>query len=124
MLAFLQEAQLDRVGAFTYSPVEGAAANSLPGHIPPDVQQERLGRLMQLQEEISEQLLRRKIGKTLRVLVDEVDEEGAIARSSADAPEIDGLVYVNSGQALNVGDFAEVRITDSDTHDLWADLNQ
>ncbi|MDH4284721.1 MAG: 30S ribosomal protein S12 methylthiotransferase RimO [Gallionellaceae bacterium] len=124
LLDFLEEAQLDRVGAFTYSPVEGAAANSLPGHIPPDVQQERLGRLMQLQEEISEQLLRHKIGKTLRVLVDEVDEEGAIARSSADAPEIDGLVYVNSGQTLNVGDFADVHITDSDTHDLWAELAQ
>lgn len=122
LLDFLEKAQLDRVGAFTYSPVEGAAANSLPGHIPPDVQQERLGRLMQLQEEISEQLLQRKIGKTLRVLVDEVDEEGAIARSSADAPEIDGLVYVNSGQTLNAGDFADVHITDSDAHDLWAEL--
>jgi ribosomal protein S12 methylthiotransferase len=122
LLDFLETAQLDRVGAFMYSPVEGAAANKLPNHIPSEVQQERLGRLMQLQEEISAGLLARKVGKTMRVLVDEVDGEGAIARSSADAPEIDGLVYVNGGQLLQVGDFADVRIVDSDTHDLWAEL--
>jgi len=122
LLDFLKEAQLDRVGAFTYSPVEGAAANELPDHIPPEVQQERLARLMLLQEEISKERLKRKIGKTFTVLVDEVDEEGAIARSSADAPEIDGLVYVEDGQQLKVGDLVEVRITDSDTHDLWAEI--
>jgi ribosomal protein S12 methylthiotransferase len=122
LLDFLEEAQLDRVGAFAYSPVEGAVANALPDHIPPEVQQERLARLMLLQEEISEERLKRKIGKTITVLVDEVDEEGAIARSSADAPEIDGLVYIENGQQLHVGDFAEVNITDSDEHDLWADL--
>ncbi|MBI5659106.1 MAG: 30S ribosomal protein S12 methylthiotransferase RimO [Nitrosomonadales bacterium] len=121
LLDFLEEAQLDRVGAFAYSPVEGAAANRLPDHIPPEVQQERLGRLMQLQEEISEERLARKIGKTITVLVDEVGEEGAIARSSADAPEIDGLVYIENGRQMSVGDFAEVRITGSDTHDLWAE---
>ena len=119
LLDFLKEAQLDRVGAFAYSPVEGAAANALPGHIPPEVQQERLARLMLLQEEISAERLRRKVGKTITVLVDEVDEEGAIARSSADAPEIDGLVYIENGQQLCIGDFVEVAITDSDTHDLW-----
>ena len=122
LLDFIEEAQLDRVGAFAYSPVEGAAANELPDHIPPEVQQERLARLMLLQEEISEERLKRKIGKTITVLVDEVDEEGAIARSSADAPEIDGLVYIENGQQLNVGDFVEVKITDSDTHDLWAEI--
>jgi len=120
LLDFIEEAQLDRVGAFAYSPVEGAAANELPDHIPPEVQQERLARLMLLQEEISAERLRRKVGKTITVLVDEVDEEGAIARSSADAPEIDGLVYIENGQDLQIGDFAEVKITDSDTHDLWA----
>ena len=120
LLDFIEEAQLDRVGAFAYSPVQGAAANKLPGHIPPEVQQERLARLMLLQEEISEERLRRKIGKTITVLVDEVDKEGAFARSSADAPEIDGLVYIQNGQQLNVGDFVEVKITDSDTHDLRA----
>ncbi|MCR4303160.1 MAG: 30S ribosomal protein S12 methylthiotransferase RimO [Gallionella sp.] len=124
LLDFLDEAQLDRVGAFAYSPVEGAAANALPDHIPPEVQQERLAQLMLLQEEISAARLKRKIGKTITVLVDEVDEEGAIARSSADAPEIDGLVYIEDGQRLSVGDFVEVKITGSDEHDLWARVVQ
>ncbi len=121
LLDFVEEAQIDRLGAFAYSPVEGAAANELPDHIPPEVQQERLARLMLLQEEISEERLARKVGKTITVLVDEVDEEGAIARSSADAPEIDGLVYIEDGQDLQVGEFVEVTVTDSDTHDLWAE---
>jgi ribosomal protein S12 methylthiotransferase len=102
--------------------VDGAVANALPDHIPPEVQQERLARLMLLQEEISAERLKRKIGKTITVLVDEVDEEGAIARSSADAPEIDGLVYIENGQQLKAGDFVEVKITDSDEHDLWAEM--
>ena len=121
LLDFLEMAQLDRVGAFMYSPVEGAAANALPDHVPLEIQQERLGRLMQLQEEISAERLACKVGKTLQVLVDEVDEEGAIARSSADAPEIDGLVYIENGQSLKVGEFVNVRITDSDAHDLRAE---
>lgn len=124
LLDFLEEAQLDRVGAFAYSPVDGAVANALPDHIPPEIQQERLARLMLLQEEISEQRLKRKIGKTMKVLVDEVGKQGAIARSSADAPEIDGVVYISEGQHLNTGDFVEVKITDSDTHDLWAEIVQ
>jgi len=122
LLDFLEEAQLDRVGAFMYSPVEGAVANELPDHVPPEVQEERLGRLMQLQAEISAERLKRKIGKIMQVLIDEVDEEGAIARSSADAPEIDGVVYINEGQNLEVGQFVNVRITDSDEHDLWGEL--
>jgi ribosomal protein S12 methylthiotransferase len=122
LLDFVEEAQIDRLGAFAYSPVEGAAANELPDHIPPEVQQERLARLMLLQEEISEERLARKVGKTITVLVDEVDEEGAIARSSADAPEIDGQVYVEDGQDLQPGDMVEVKVTGSDTHDLWAEL--
>jgi len=122
LLDFLEEAQLDRVGAFAYSPVEGAKANELPDHVPPEVQQERLARLMLLQEEISEERLKCKIGKAITVLVDEVDQNGAIARSSADAPEIDGLVYIEDGQGLNVGDFVEVKVTDSDEHDLRATL--
>ena len=124
LLDFLKQAQLDRVGAFTYSPVEGALANELPDHVPPEVQEDRLGRLMLLQEEISSGRLLRKVGKTIQVLVDSVDEEGAVARSAADAPEIDGLVYIDNGQALKVGDFVNVRITDSDTHDLWAETIQ
>jgi ribosomal protein S12 methylthiotransferase len=120
LLDFLVEAQLDRVGAFAYSPVEGAVANALPDHIPTEVRQERLARLMLLQEEISTERLKHKIGKTITVLVDEVDQESAIARSPADAPEIDGLVYIEDGQQLAVGDFVKVKITDSDAHDLRA----
>jgi ribosomal protein S12 methylthiotransferase len=123
LLDFLEEAQLDRVGAFAYSPVEGAAANELPDHVPPEEQNERLARLMQLQEEISSEKLMRRIGQTIEVLVDEVDEEGAIARSPGDAPEIDGMVYINDGQTLEVGEFVTVRVTDSDVHDLWAELS-
>ena len=120
LLDFLEMAQLDRVGAFAYSPVEGAMANNLPDPVPPGVQQERLARLMQLQEKISGGRLAGKVGKIMQVLVDQVDEEGAIARSSADAPEIDGLVYIDNGQILQVGEFVKVKITDSDEHDLWA----
>ena len=122
LLEFLRVAQLDRVGAFAYSPVEGALANELPDPVDPEIQQERLGRLMMLQEEISLARLERKIGRKMTVLVDEVDEEGAIARSFADAPEIDGQVYITDGQSLKVGDLVEVVITDSDTHDLWGEL--
>jgi ribosomal protein S12 methylthiotransferase len=122
LLDFIEQARLDRVGAFAYSPVDGAAANALPDHITAEVQQERMARLMLLQQEISAERLVRKIGKTITVLVDEVDEDGAIARSSADAPEIDGLVYVENGQMLKVGDFVEVKVTDSDEHDLWAEM--
>lgn len=121
LLAFLEEAQLDRVGAFTYSPVKGAAANVLPDHIPPEIQQERLERLMQQQETISKQRLAAKKGQQLRVLVDTVDDEGAIARSYADAPEIDGVVYIDDASTLKPGDWADVRVTDTDIHDLWAE---
>jgi len=121
LLAFLEEAQLDRVGAFMYSPVEGAAANALPDHIPSEIQQERLARLMQLQEKISRDRLAGKFGQKLSVLVDSIDENGAIARSSADAPEIDGMVFINNNLSLQPGDRVDVRVTRTDTHDLWAD---
>jgi ribosomal protein S12 methylthiotransferase len=119
LLSFLREAELDRVGCFAYSPVEGATANALPGAVPEEVKQERVARLMELQEEISAAKLERKIGQIVTVLVDEVDEEGAVARSAADAPEIDGLVYIEGAGNLKPGDFAEVEITDADAHDLW-----
>jgi ribosomal protein S12 methylthiotransferase len=122
LLDFLEESQIDRVGAFTYSPVEGAAANKLPDHVPPEVQEERMARLMELQEEISAARLTRKIGKVMQVLVDSVDEEGAIARSAADAPEIDGVVVIEDGQGLRAGEFATVRVIDSDAHDLWGEV--
>jgi ribosomal protein S12 methylthiotransferase len=122
LLQFLDAAELDRVGAFAYSPVEGAAANELPGALPDEVREERRMRLMQHQEDISTRRLEARIGNTITVLIDDVDEEGAIARSSADAPEIDGLVYVVDGHDLEVGEFATVTITDCDVHDLFAQL--
>ncbi|MCC7135445.1 MAG: 30S ribosomal protein S12 methylthiotransferase RimO [Nitrosomonas sp.] len=122
LLDFLTEAQLDRVGAFMYSPVEGAAANHLPDHISPELQQERLALFMQHQETISQQRLTAKIGKVLQVLVDSIDGHGiATARSYAEAPEIDGLVYIDQGQTLKAGDQIEVRIVKADTHDLWGE---
>jgi ribosomal protein S12 methylthiotransferase len=123
LLDFLREAQLDRVGAFSYSPVEGAEANSLPDHVPPDVQRERLERLMLLQAEISKERLKSKIGKTVMVLVDDVYEDGAVGRSSADAPEIDGQVYIDGERSLSPGDLVEVTITESGEHDLWGKLH-
>ncbi len=120
LLAFLQEAQLDRVGCFAYSPVEGATANWLPDHVPEAVKEERRARFMQLQEEISRQRLATKVGQKMTVMIDELTEEGMVARSSADAPEIDGLVYVESATSGQPGDFIEVEITDADAHDLFA----
>ena len=124
LLDFLREAQLDRVGCFAYSPVEGAAANPLPGAVPEEVKEERRARLMTQQAEISAARLQRRIGQTLTVLVDEIDEEGAIARSAADAPEIDGMVFIGEPGNLRVGDMLEVRVTDADEHDLWAEIAQ
>ena len=125
MLSFLREAQLDRVGCFTYSPVEGAKANSLPNPVPDELKQERRERLMLLQEEISAVRLRSKVGKILKVIIDEVGSDGATARSSADAPEIDGQVYVNNPKGkklvLKQGEFMDVRVTDADAHDFWAE---
>ena len=114
LLEFLEEARLDRVGCFEYSPVEGAAANALPGHVPDEVKAERKKRFMKVQERISENKLKAKIGKTLRVLVD----EPGIGRSSADAPEIDGRVYFGRSSELKPGDFTRVLIERSGRHDL------
>jgi ribosomal protein S12 methylthiotransferase len=122
LLDFLEEAQLDRVGCFAYSPVEGAAANALPGAVPESLKQERLSIFMETQADISAARLALKIDRKLKVLVEEVDEEGARARSYADAPEIDGMVHIVDGGNLQMGEFAEVLITDSDEHDLWARL--
>ena len=120
LLEFLQEAQLDRVGCFAYSPVEGAAANALPDHIPEEVKEERRARFMAVQEEISTARLTRKIGKRMTVLVDEIQKNKAIARSNADAPEIDGVVYIDNAKTMKLGEFIEVEITGSDAHDLRA----
>jgi ribosomal protein S12 methylthiotransferase len=135
LLAFLEEAQLDRVGAFAYSPVGGALANALPDPVPEEVKQERLERFMTLQGQISAERLRRKIGSTQRVLIDEVGPSVLVARSMADAPEIDGKVYVSLGgkggrrkavlptaaaPKYRVGDFIDVKVVDADEHDLHA----
>ncbi len=118
LLAFLDEAQLDRVGAFAYSPVDGAKANDLPDAVPEDVKQDRLERFMAKQAQISAARLQRKVGSTLRALVDHVDSAGAIARTAADAPEIDGVLRIADGQKLKPGQFVEVRIDSADAHDL------
>jgi ribosomal protein S12 methylthiotransferase len=122
LLSFLDMAELDRVGAFAYSPVDGAKANDLPDPVPEDVKQERLARFMELQAQISAEKLERKVGSVQTVLVDEIDGELAIGRSKADAPGIDGLVQIQDGAAagLKPGDFCEVRIMGSDEHDLFA----
>jgi ribosomal protein S12 methylthiotransferase len=122
LLTFIAEARLDRVGCFAYSAVDGAAANALPDPVPEEVREERRQRLMALQEDISAELLAAKIGREIDVLVDEVDEEGTIARSPADAPEIDGLVFVNDYFDAEPGDLLRVRVVDADEHDLYAEV--
>ncbi|NND83179.1 MAG: 30S ribosomal protein S12 methylthiotransferase RimO [Gammaproteobacteria bacterium] len=119
LLDFLEAAQLDRVGAFAYSPVEGAAANALPDPVEEDIKQQRLERFMRTQAKISSARLRQKVGRTMQIIIDEVDAEGAIGRSKADAPEIDGVVYLNGETDHQPGDFVEVTISASDEHDLW-----
>ncbi|MCX8588819.1 MULTISPECIES: 30S ribosomal protein S12 methylthiotransferase RimO [unclassified Gilliamella] len=124
LLDFLNKAKLDRVGCFPYSPIEGAAANQLANQIPEEIKQERFHRFMQLQQTISTQKLQNKIGKTLSVIIDEVDEEGAIGRSMADAPEIDGVVYLNEEKNVHVGDIVQVEVEHSDEYDLWGTVKQ
>lgn len=123
LLDFIEEAQLDRVGVFAYSPVDGAVANALDNPVPEEVKEERRARLMELQEKISLSRNVAKLGKVLQVLVDETDEEGIVARSKADAPEIDGNVFIpmpeNKTQQPKPGDFVNVLIDDCDEHDLW-----
>jgi ribosomal protein S12 methylthiotransferase len=122
LLAFLEQAQLDRVGCFTYSAVQGAAANALPDPVPEEVKQERQARLMELQEKISAEKLQRRVGQTLEVLVDTVDDDQLIARSPMDAPEIDGVVYLEEMASLKPGDLVRVMITGASAHDLWGQV--
>ena len=118
----MQEAQLDRVGCFTYSAVEGATANALPNHVPAAIKEERKARFMAVQAAISAERLKRKVGRTMLVLIDQADGKNVVARSPADAPEIDGVVHIKASPQLKPGEFATVRITRSDQHDLWAEL--
>jgi len=122
LLDWLEEAQLDRVGCFKYSPVEGAKANDLPDQIAEEVKEERYHRFMETQQRISAARLQSKIGRTIKVLIDEVDDEGAIGRSFADAPEIDGAVYLNGETSLKPGDLVDVVIEEADEYDLWGSL--
>jgi ribosomal protein S12 methylthiotransferase len=120
LLDFLKEAQLDRVGCFAYSPVEGAKANELPDHVAEEVKQERVARFMAVQAEISAAKLQRKVGQTMDVLIDTISKDGAIGRTKADAPEIDGQVEIHGQHSLKPGDFARVKITAAKDHDLVA----
>ena len=124
LLQFLTQAQMDRVGCFAYSPVKGATANSLPDAVPEEVKQERLARFMEHQAQISAARLQQRVGKIETVLIDEVVEEGAVARSKADAPEIDGQVFIDGATHLQVGDFVEVEMEEADEYDLWARLTE
>ncbi|WP_226569404.1 30S ribosomal protein S12 methylthiotransferase RimO [Mangrovibacter yixingensis] len=122
LLDFITEARLDRVGCFKYSPVEGATANELPSPVPEDVKEERFHRFMQLQQKISAERLQEKVGREILVMIDETDEEGAIGRSMADAPEIDGAVYLNGETHLKAGDIVKVKVENADEYDLWGSL--
>lgn len=122
LLDWLTEAQLDRVGCFKYSAVEGAPANELADSVPEDVKEDRWERFMAHQQQISTARLQQKVGRIIQVVIDEIDEEGPIARSMADAPEIDGAVYIDTDAELKAGDVISVRVTDADEYDLWAEL--
>jgi len=119
LLAFLEEAELDRVGCFAYSPVAGAVANALPGQVPDALKEERRARFMAVQERVSAKRLARKVGTTVRVLIDAVEPGRAVGRSAADAPEIDGVVHVERPGKAKPGDWLDVRVTRADAHDLY-----
>ncbi|MEM7377419.1 MAG: 30S ribosomal protein S12 methylthiotransferase RimO [Pseudomonadota bacterium] len=122
LLQFVEDAELDRVGCFTYSPVEGARANALPNAVPEDVKADRLDRFMACAAAVSERRLAAKVGRELTVLVDSIEEDRVIARSYADAPDIDGCVYIDPHETLSVGEFAQVTVTAADSYDLWAEV--
>lgn len=122
LLEFLTEAQLDRVGCFTYSAVDGAAANFLDNAVPEALKEERKARLMEHQAQISAQRLTRRIGQRLTILIDEISGAGAVGRSYADAPEIDGQVYIDEARGVSVGDFVHTVVTEASEHDVWAKI--
>ena len=119
LLSWLKEARINRAGCFKYEPVAGAKANEIPGAVPEDIKEERWHRFMAAQQKVSAELLDQKVGKTIPVLIDEVDEEGALGRSQWDAPEIDGSVFLNGETDVKPGDIVEVRIEHADEYDLW-----
>jgi ribosomal protein S12 methylthiotransferase len=119
LIHFLQDAKLDRVGAFPYSAVEGASANDLPDPVDEDLKHDRLARFMDVQADISMEKLKARRGTEMTVLIDEADGRRALGRTYADAPEIDGVVHIARGEGIQVGDFVKVKITRSDDYDLW-----
>ena len=122
LLDWLEEAKLARVGCFKYEPVDGAAANDLGADIVPDeVKDERWHRFMAAQQEVSRELMAARVGRTIDVIIDEVDAEGAIGRSKWDAPEIDGSVFLNGATGLKPGDIVQAPVTHADEYDLWAE---
>jgi ribosomal protein S12 methylthiotransferase len=121
LLDWIGEARLDRVGCFKYEPVEGAKANALEGAVPEEVKEERWHRFMQAQQKVSEEIMAARVGRTVQVLIDEVDADGAVGRSIWDAPEIDGSVFLEGATQLKPGDMLEARIVDADAYDLWAE---
>jgi len=122
LLDWLKEARLTRVGCFKYEAVDGAAANAIAAAVPEAVKEERWHRFMAAQQEVSRALMAAKVGRTIDVIVDEVDADGATGRSKWDAPEIDGSVYLNGASGLKVGDIVRAKITNADEYDLWADV--
>jgi ribosomal protein S12 methylthiotransferase len=120
LLNWLEEAKLDRVGCFEYSPVEGAAANALPNHVPDEIKKDRWERFMATQQRISSERLQNRVGKTIEVIVDEVVEEGAVGRSQFDAPEIDGQVFLDNCTHLKPGDIVKAIVEEADDYDMWA----
>jgi ribosomal protein S12 methylthiotransferase len=120
LLDWMREAELARVGCFRYEPVAGAPANDLAGAVPDEVKEERWHRFMATAKEVSEKRLARIVGREIDVMIDEVDEEGALGRSQWDAPEIDGSVFLNGDTALKAGDIVKARVTHADDYDLWA----
>jgi ribosomal protein S12 methylthiotransferase len=121
LLDWLKEAKIARAGCFKYEPVDGAAANATDGAVPEDVKEERWHRFMAAQREVSRELMAVRVGRTVEVIVDEVDEDGAVGRSVWDAPEIDGSVFLNGASGVKAGDIVQARVTSADEYDLWAD---
>ena len=120
LLEFLREAKLDRVGCFQYSPVDGAKANELPMHVDDEIKEERWNRFMKVQQQISTEKLAEKVGSTIEIIIDEANEEVIIGRSAADAPEIDGLVYVETKEEIELGEIISAKVVKSDEYDLFA----
>jgi ribosomal protein S12 methylthiotransferase len=122
LLDWLRETKLNRVGCFKYEPVEGAKANEIPGAVPEEVKEERWHRFMAAQQDVSRDMLASRVGRTIDVIIDEVDEEGALGRSQWDAPEIDGSVFLNGETKVAPGDIVQASVEHADDYDLWAEI--